>query len=79
LSHAEVLQLSGFHEAVKAYPDHDVVVVLDTTGSAYTYLAVMPRKHPSRLGPDGKPDRAKVPFWRHGEIIHIERKEASPP
>ncbi|OMG87992.1 hypothetical protein [Achromobacter xylosoxidans] len=75
----ELLRTSGFHEAAKAYPDHEILVVFDTTTSRpFTYLVQVPRNHPSRLDADGMPDPARQPFWRHGEIIHLQSGRAPP-
>lgn len=75
----ELLRISGFHEAEKAYPDHEILVVFDTTTTRpFTYLVQIPRNHPSRLDAHGMLDPARQPFWRHGEIIHLQCGRAPP-
>ncbi len=76
---AELLRSSGFYEAERAYPEHEILVVLDTASARpFTYLIQMPRNHPSRLDARGRPDPARQPFWRHGEIIHVQGGRAPP-
>jgi len=75
----ELLRISGFHDAAKAYPNHEILVIFDTTTSRpFTYLMQVPRNHPSRLNALGAPDPARQPFWRHGEIIHLQSGRAPP-
>jgi len=76
---ADLLRSSGFYEAAKAHPDHEILVVFDTTSSRpYTYLIQVPRNHPARLDARGRPDPGPQPFWRHGEIIHVQGGRAPP-
>jgi hypothetical protein len=76
---AELLRSSGFYEAEKAYPDDEILVVLNTAGSSpITYLIQLPRNHPARLDARGRPDPGRQPFWRHGEIIHVQGGRAPP-
>lgn len=76
---AELLRSSGFYEAEKAYPDDEILVVLNTAGSSpITYLIQVPRNHPARLDARGRPDPGRQPFWRHGEIIHVRGGRAPP-
>lgn len=76
---AELLRSSGFYEAAKAHPDHEILVVFDTSSPGpYTYLIQVPRNHPARLDAHGRPDPGRQPFWRHGEIIHVQGGRALP-
>ncbi|NMK45538.1 hypothetical protein [Achromobacter sp. Bel] len=75
----ELLRSSGFYGAEKAYPEHEILVVFDTSSPRpYTYLIQVPRNHPARLDARGRPDPARQPFWRHGEIIHVHGGRAPP-
>lgn len=75
----ELLRTSGFYEAAKAHPDHEILVVFDTASSKpFTYLIQVPRDHPARLDARGRVDPARQPFWRHGEIIHVQGGRAPP-
>ncbi|WP_447988321.1 hypothetical protein [Achromobacter spanius] len=75
----QLLRASGFHEAAKANPDDEILVVFDSTRPRpFTYLIQLPRNHPARLDALGRPDPARQPFWRHGEIIHLQSGRAPP-
>lgn len=76
---AELLRSSGFYEVAKELPDYEILVVFDTSSAKpYTYLIQVPRNHPARLNALGQPDPGRQPFWRHGEIIHIQGGKAPP-
>lgn len=75
----QLLRASGFQEAAEANPDDEILVVFDsTTSRPFTYLLQLPRSHPARLDALGRPDPARQPFWRHGEIIHLQSGRAPP-
>lgn len=78
-SRDELLRLVEFEETSRRMPDDDLIVVLETIdGKSWAYLIALPRNHPSRLDALGRQDRARQPFWRHGEVMHI-KKESQPP
>ncbi len=78
-SRDELMRLVDFEGACRRIPDHDLIVVVETTdGSSVAYLVALPRNHPSRLDASGRPDPARQPFWRHGEVMQI-KKQSQPP
>lgn len=70
VSRAVLLAESGFHQACNDRPDCEIVVLLHTAfGQSYTALIAIPRDHIAKA--------AIPPFWRHGEVMHIDK--AKPP
>lgn len=75
----ELMRLVDFEVACRRLPDHDLIIVVETVdGRSHAYLIALPRNHPSRLDANGRPDPARQPFWRHGEVMHI-KKQSQPP
>lgn len=78
-SRDELKRLVDFEGACRRMPDDDLIIVVETTdGRSHAYLIALPRNHPSRLDATGRPDPARQPFWRHGEVMHI-KKQSQPP
>ncbi len=78
-SRDELMRLVDFEGACRRLPDHDLIIVVETVdGRSHAYLVALPRNHPSRLDAHGRPDPARQPFWRHGEVMHI-KKQSQPP
>lgn len=75
----ELKRLVDFEAACRRMPDDDLIIVVETIdGRSHAYLIALPRNHPSRLDTAGRPDPARQPFWRHGEVMHI-KKQSQPP
>lgn len=70
LSDAEVLVSVGFADYAAAHPDDEIVVYLNEAqfDPPYTALIRMPRR---RVAEERR--RGKVPFFRHGEILRVQR------
>ncbi|MNU43047.1 hypothetical protein D3C71_318230 [compost metagenome] len=78
-SRDELMRLVDFEDACRRLPDNDLIIVVETIdGSSHAYLIALPRNHPSRMDASGRPDPARQPFWRHGEVMHI-KKQSQPP
>ncbi|WP_312993358.1 hypothetical protein [Achromobacter animicus] len=78
-SRDELKRLLDFEAACRRMADDDLIIVVETTdGRSHAYLIALPRNHPSRLDAAGRPDPARQPFWRHGEVMHI-KKQSQPP
>jgi len=76
----EIYAIAEFEAACRAYPDDDIVVVLDCAVlRPIVYLCQIPRNHPARLDYLGRQDPAKQPFWKHGEIMYIQPAGRAPP
>lgn len=76
----ELYRLVGFNEACLAHPDSDIFVVVDNAADRpHAYLVELPRNHPSRFDAQGRRDPARVPFWAHGEVIHLQNEAHVPP
>jgi len=73
-------ELSGWEDACARYPDHDIVILFDSTDpdSRLVGLIAVPREQPARQDARGRPLPPARPFWGHGDVMHIRRDKPPP-
>lgn len=75
----ELLRLVDFDGICARYPDDDLILVLETSGTRVrAYIVALLRNHPSRFDAIGRRDPLLQPFWGHGDILNINAVERPP-
>lgn len=72
-SREELYERTGWRKACAANPDHEIIVIVSDAHGPFTVAALM-MVHRERV--EALLREGKMPFFRHGQVMHIRAEAA---